>query len=54
MFKFIPSNWQLIVIAVLLVTISATGYYITLLNAQKDTLEAEKKTLVAELGVSQA
>jgi hypothetical protein len=54
MIALILKNWQLIAIATLIAVIAGSGYYITLLKAQKSTLEADKNTLVAELGVSQA
>jgi hypothetical protein len=54
MIGIILKNWQLVIIGLLLASLAGTGVYINVLKAQKDTLEAEKKTLVAELGVSQA
>jgi hypothetical protein len=52
--KLLLGNWQLVAVIALLAAMAGTGIYIKILKGNIETCEAEKKTLVAELEVSQA
>ena len=50
----ILSNWQLVIIGVLLVALAGTGVYIKVIKSEVATVQAEADTLRGELAVSQA